>query len=205
MGDGKARKYDSPLREERAQQTEKRIKEAIADLLSEKGLQNFSMQKVADRAGVSKRTVYRYVPSRDDLVTAVSELYDEQIKPPKWPESTDEIPDAVEGVFPQFDENENLIRAVLNTQFGREFRQRSRLKRHDAFRELLDEELTELDSTHREWVVAVVGTLSSSETWRTMKDEFDLRGDESAKIVSWAIESLIDKAREDFNNPSNED
>jgi AcrR family transcriptional regulator len=44
------------------------IREAAIDLFSERGFAGFSVEDVAERAGVSKATVYRRHPSKVDLV-----------------------------------------------------------------------------------------------------------------------------------------
>lgn len=44
------------------------IREAAVDLFAERGFEGFSVEDVADRAGVSKATVYRRYPSKVDLV-----------------------------------------------------------------------------------------------------------------------------------------
>jgi AcrR family transcriptional regulator len=41
--------------------------------------EEFTMQNVADTAGVSHRTLYRYFPSRAELINAVGAAYDERI------------------------------------------------------------------------------------------------------------------------------
>lgn len=48
-----------------------RLLDAAASLLSEYGLRRWSMDDVADRAGVGRTTLYRQFASRDDLVYAV--------------------------------------------------------------------------------------------------------------------------------------
>jgi AcrR family transcriptional regulator len=44
------------------------IREAAVDLFAERGFEGFSVEDVADRAGVSKATVYRRYPSKVDLI-----------------------------------------------------------------------------------------------------------------------------------------
>src|SRR3954466_3603430 len=62
-----ARQYRSPLRGEQQQQTRERILEAAIALIAEDGLAELTVPGVAERAGVSLRTVYRHFPAKDDL------------------------------------------------------------------------------------------------------------------------------------------
>jgi AcrR family transcriptional regulator len=68
------RKYDSPLRRERAAETRARIIAAGAELLHGVPVWNWralTIRGVAQRAGVNERTVYRYFASERDLRDAV--------------------------------------------------------------------------------------------------------------------------------------
>ncbi|HEV7657992.1 MAG TPA: TetR/AcrR family transcriptional regulator [Mycobacteriales bacterium] len=55
----------------RSAEAEQAIREAAAELLSERGIGGFSVEAVAARAGVAKTTVYRRWPTREELLVAV--------------------------------------------------------------------------------------------------------------------------------------
>jgi AcrR family transcriptional regulator len=68
------RRYDSPLRRQRAAETRERIVTAGAELLHGYPIWNWralTARAVAERAAVSERTVYRYFPSERELRDAV--------------------------------------------------------------------------------------------------------------------------------------
>lgn len=68
------RRYDSPLRRQRVEETRERIVAAGAELLRGFPIWNWgalTARAVADRAGVNERTVYRYFPSERALRDAV--------------------------------------------------------------------------------------------------------------------------------------
>lgn len=52
----------------RAAQTRAEIIDAALELFATQGFDATSMEQVADGAGVSRRTIYRYFPTKDDLV-----------------------------------------------------------------------------------------------------------------------------------------
>jgi AcrR family transcriptional regulator len=73
---GAAGSVDAPLRgRPRSQKAEQAILSAAADLLLERGLSAVSMDAVAERAGVSKATIYRWWPTKESL--ALDALYAE--------------------------------------------------------------------------------------------------------------------------------
>jgi AcrR family transcriptional regulator len=58
----------STLIERRHRETRARIVEAAIHLFLEHGFDETTMDDIADAAGVSRRTVYRHFPAKDDLV-----------------------------------------------------------------------------------------------------------------------------------------
>jgi AcrR family transcriptional regulator len=86
------------------------IREAAVDLLAERGFEGFSVEDVADRAGVSKATVYRRYPSKVDLVVeAGSCLATDEIRFP----DTGNLRDDVRGLA------RSLVNAFENTRAGK--------------------------------------------------------------------------------------
>ena len=68
------RRYDSPVRRQRAAETRDRIVDAGAELLHEFPVWNWrelTVRAVAERAGVTERTVYRHFATERDLRDAV--------------------------------------------------------------------------------------------------------------------------------------
>lgn len=54
--------------------TRQRLLEAAAGLVAEESLAQLSIENIADRAGVSRRTFFAHFPSKDDLLAAVVEF-----------------------------------------------------------------------------------------------------------------------------------
>ena len=89
---------------------DKAIREAAVDLFAERGFEGFSVEDVADRAGVSKATVYRRYPSKVDLVVeAGSCLATDEIRFP----DTGNLRDDVRGLA------RSLVNAFENTRAGK--------------------------------------------------------------------------------------
>lgn len=55
--------------------TRKAILDAAVDLFLERRSDGFSIQEVADRAGLTHRTVYRYFPTRQELMGATAQHF----------------------------------------------------------------------------------------------------------------------------------
>lgn len=75
------RRYDSPLRQQRASETRDRIVEAGCDLLSGASVRDWhglTMRAVAERAGVNERTVYRHLTNERGLRDAVMQRLEQR-------------------------------------------------------------------------------------------------------------------------------
>jgi AcrR family transcriptional regulator len=59
-------------REERRQATSYRISVCAQQLTEQHGLEGFTMEELAEAAGVSRRTLFNYYPSKIDAVLGAS-------------------------------------------------------------------------------------------------------------------------------------
>lgn len=194
------RPYQSLLRERQAAETRELVLEALAELVTERGTTEFSVQEVADRAEVSLRTVYRYFPNRQALLDGLTELVDQRMEDLRqdadigW---TDIVGRGVEGlaasippVFQRFDELEPLSSAMAMLAGGG-----SRSAGHDErtaeFREAVATELAALPADQQEATFALVRHLVSSQTWFALRTEFELDGRTAGEAVARAVLAIL--------------
>ena len=189
------RSYKSPLRVRQSEQTRASILEALTAELAEGGLHELNIPAIARRAGVAVRTVYRYFPTRDALLDAVDRWMDDTIVPGPPPASADEMPAMAERAFKEFDANETAMRAQWASALGRDVRARGRRRRISAYGSALAAATSNLSRSDARAAHAVISHLLSSLTWKTMREEFGMKGSESGKAVSWALRTLIDDVK----------
>jgi AcrR family transcriptional regulator len=72
----RARAYRAQQRTSRSTETRKRILAAVRELLAEGTFHETSVEQVAERAGVSRATLYQHFRSRLELVDAMCETFD---------------------------------------------------------------------------------------------------------------------------------
>ena len=87
------------LRERQADLTRSAILDAAAELFADNGESDLTMQRVADKAGVSLRTVYRHFANRRDLINGMGGLLDARFSREAGLDKDlpDRITDVVEG------------------------------------------------------------------------------------------------------------
>ncbi|MDO8616350.1 MAG: helix-turn-helix domain-containing protein [Dehalococcoidia bacterium] len=187
-----SRSYSSPLRERQVQQTREMVLQALMQEMAADGLRDFSMPRLARRAGVSVRTVYRYFPTKDALFSAFAEWLDDQVvaMPPIL--TPDDLAAAPEQLFPEFDRTEDVILAQWATEAGRDVRNRGRERRLEIYRAALAGLLAGLSREEGRQAHAIISYLHSSWAWKTFREEFGMDGHESGRAVSWAIRTLIE-------------
>lgn len=65
-----SRRSESPRGRPRSAEVDRAIAEAALDVLADQGIAGFSVEAVAQRAGVGKATVYRRFSARDEILAA---------------------------------------------------------------------------------------------------------------------------------------
>jgi AcrR family transcriptional regulator len=182
--------------------TRELILTTFARMVVEEGLHDVSIQQVADRAGITHRTVYRHFASRQDLVEELANWLDRRLAEQGGiliPLTADQMPAAIEYNSRLFDEDAELVAALAKVTWG--VRQETSAQRHRtrSFAEALAPVTVHLDPVHARGVAAVVRYLMSSRTWLAFREEFGLTGKESGPVIAWVIQLLLDALRDPAN------
>lgn len=186
----------APLRDRQAALARTAIFEALVQHLEDGDADDVSMEELAREAGVSRRTLYRYFPTRGELLAAAGEwIRDEALQLP--------VEIGAEGIAGSFraaaarlSEHPKLARALLRTQTGSAMRSSSRDAREKAIRAAVRREVPGLPHRDVERATAVLRYLCSSRAWITIQDESGLDARDAQNAVVWAIETLLARLRE---------
>jgi AcrR family transcriptional regulator len=166
--------------------------DAVIEAIGEQGL-DFSVQDAADRAGVTHRTIYRYFGSREALVEAVAERYEEWLAEQgiTQAESIDELLAQVEPLFRLFDQRPDLIRAVaMHILIGGERTVLSK-QRTAQWRRIFKAGLPHLPREQVEPLFAICRTLTGSLGWYLLTSLFGLSGEQSGRAVRRTFEAVF--------------
>jgi AcrR family transcriptional regulator len=183
------------LREQHAADTRERIVSAVADLLEAGAEGELTVPDVAAASGVSLRTIYRYYPTRDDLLEAAGRWIGDQLLKHPYPATLDEVAALYEIGCRDFDERPGLVRALVVSQLGRRARGYRRRERIDAIGRALREELPGLPADELRRAEAVLAYLHNMQAYTTLREESGLSGDEIGAAVGWAIRALVEDLR----------
>ncbi|MDH4279044.1 MAG: TetR/AcrR family transcriptional regulator [Acidimicrobiia bacterium] len=191
------------LRDRQKELARSAILDALADEVVERGANNVSLQAVADRAGVSHRTLYNYFDGRDALIDALmidvatAGLDDAPV--PIGPESIPDmdlttIPEAIRHFFRSWDGQGNRAKAAFQVEAARVSEGSTYANRIDRNIERLDHVVAEarpdLDPARRRAVVHVLRSMMSGRTWHRLVAEHGVDSAVAAEAAAWAFEEL---------------
>ena len=178
------------IRERQRAVTSDAIRDAAVEVASETGFAAMTIDKVAERAGVSPSTVYRYFADRDALLAAVVAWINERLRF-TVPSSAEEIADVQERVMADFDANRAINRAMVVARVGQQRAWSGRQDRLNYWMALLEEVTDHLDPEEALFGKAVIVYLTGGLPWLTMADESGLDGAQAGRAAGWAIRTLI--------------
>lgn len=170
--------------------TAQKVMEALVDLIVDGELPDFSVQQVADRAGVSHRTVYRHFPTRDALLEALAQWVEDRMGLHNaMPTDIASLPATVDSNYRLFEADRRAVEALTRLSVGGGVQPSRRRARTDAFQRVVRRDFPDLDSDGARLGAAVVRVLASSRTWLNLR-ESGLDGADSARAAAWAVAVL---------------
>lgn len=187
------------LRQRQSALARRAIFEVLVKHLEAGDADDIAMDDLATEAGVSRRTLYRYFPSRDELHAAAADwIRTEELKLPV--EIGDEgITHSFRTAAAQLEKRPELARALLRSTTGRAVRRGYRSVRVEAIRDAVRREVPGLSPREMERAAPVLSFLCSSNAWITIQDESGLDAKKAQAAVEWAIETLLARLRESAN------
>ena len=194
---GPRRAYSSPLRDNQAQRTRDLILDALTELLSDQPADQIATREIAERAGVSQPTVYRYFPDRQALLEGLSDRVATAIAAGGYAQlnSLDDI--AANAARDLAFTDEHAVAATAEAVLNADPRRLSRASRarSAALRRTVAESFPDLDERDHNRITALLRSIYSVQTWLRMREEFGIPGTESGPIVAWAIDTVVKEVR----------
>jgi AcrR family transcriptional regulator len=190
----KKRVYRSPLRDERAVQTRTRILDGLVQVMARNGIAELSIPLVAREAGVSIPSVYRYFPTKRDLITALDEYAHQRGSFTLDEFGAMETPEDVARIVPLTFQRraaiESTLSAAMNSRLGYSMRRQEFAERAKHFNKALRTAAEGLSRREQQWLTDIVFVLSSYACVRAFRDYLGLDPEEAGKRVAWAIRLL---------------
>ncbi len=184
------------MRKKQAAATRRAILEALAQEIAASGAAGFSVQEVAERAGVTHRTVYNHFPTRealnDGLAAHVEEVLGEtRDEAPDANMCLDDMRDMARTAFSMFGEREAHVRAYVMLMIASRTAATVHRDRTKRFEEVLERDAGPLPQGTAPLITGALRMMMSSWTWHLMTEHIGLSQEDSIRSTSWAIEALL--------------
>jgi AcrR family transcriptional regulator len=187
-------------REQQTDRTRNAIIEAASDFVfGTAHPEEFTMQNIADAAGVSHRTLYRYFPSRQELINSIGPALDDRfdVSLDHDPlESFDNWTGGVDQMVAFGATHAGMMQRILTLEIiGGEWR----TDRDDTYERLFRERFPHLDEAVARQDFAILRHLLSSANSVLIGQRFELTPAEAAAGIDRGVQALIEAiaARDD--------
>ncbi len=189
-------------RESNKEEARNKILDAAIELLADSGFE-VNHDAVAERSGISRRTIYRYFEDRQTLLAAVStrvrELAGARVR---FPDSEDDLLNT-EAIYTGFDRIAPIATLVRSTPEGRSLRLSQKAERQDKYRAAAADAVKDLPPDDQLLATAMLQVLHTT-PWLEMRDHWDLSGEQIGRATNWAIRTLLNDLRARSGKPLNQ-
>lgn len=187
------RRYASALRAELSEEVRNRILAALAEQLAA-GEADFSLSQVAQRAGVSLRTIHNYFPGEEARITALAKWIDDQVGfSGEAPASFDDIGPYARRMALGYFRNEPLMRAQMAVGVANRVRRRRRAKREAQLRDVV---AGVVPDSHQAGLVAamIACAVINAQIVAALQDRYGVKDEDAVRLIEWAARVLAQAA-----------
>lgn len=187
------RRYDSPVREERAKKTREALLDACEALLLEGQVEEVTLPAVARRAGVTKPTAYSHFPDLDSLMAGFLDHVRGRIGMEHETLAAlapAELAAATRQNFARFESNARLLRRLMDSPSYERVRVGKKADRAGMVLAMWRTETSASDEELRARLGALY-LLVSPTSWRWLRETWGLSADDAAHAAAWAMGSLV--------------
>jgi AcrR family transcriptional regulator len=145
--------------------THQLILAAAVDLLEHASVAELTVRDVAQRANISSRTIFRYFPSRDEFLDAISAQVIRNLNLPPHPATLQQLLDMPDALYRAFEAKPNLTKAALHSELFDRIRSAPAQQRWIAVGQLLERHAATSTARERKLATANIRFLLSATTW----------------------------------------
>jgi AcrR family transcriptional regulator len=187
------------LREDHRALTRHKVLEAVLELLAEGSLDELSVPAVARHSGVSLATIYRYFPTKDDLLVAAAAEPSRRVLadgPAPRHDGDDDFAAYQRSMWHDFSKNLPLLRHQLSSEAGRAMRRARLANSRKALSTYLDRFGIDPQSPAGERLISLLLLISGSVAVVELTDRQDLEVDQAVDASLWAVDALISATKQ---------
>lgn len=180
------------LRDQHAELTRDLIFQAFTRLVLDEGVHDFSIQQVADVAGMSHRTVYRYFSSREELLEGLAKWLSSRMPKDLDSYRPEEFADAIRDTHAVFAQQADRVRALSALAAGARIRLPHRRQHTRTAQRAINAFAGHLREEDGRSVAVLIRALAGSHMWSHLTDEYGMDQQQVTRVVVWAVSTLVE-------------
>ncbi|HET6793184.1 MAG TPA: helix-turn-helix domain-containing protein [Acidimicrobiales bacterium] len=195
---GPKRRYDNTRRRELAALTRERIVASGAELLRRSSIRDWravTIRAVAERAGVTDRTVYRHFANEEALRDAVMHHLERQVGVDLADLGLGDIADAAARVFRHIAGYPRDAAPVLDPTLAEANR-----RQHDALLSAVKAQAAKWPAADRTLAAAMLDLMWAVSSYERLVRDWNLDTEEAVRGMSWVV-GLVEQAIRDGRRP----
>ncbi len=190
------------LRDEQRELTRHKVLGAVLELVADGTLDEVSVPAVSKRSGVSVATIYRYFPSKDDLLAEAAAEPSRRALASTDPTASDGDDQEVDefaafqrAMWTSFAENLPLLRHQISSEAGREMRRSRLVGGRERLATHLEAEGLDPQTPEGQRLISLILLVSGSVALVELHDRQGLEVNDALDASLWATHALIDATR----------
>ncbi len=178
--------------------TRRTILDALAHTIVESNGTGFSVQQVADRAGVTHRTVYNHFPTRDALSEGLADYFEVRlaeegtVKAPDAGVTLERFPEVVGALYGMLARQEVYARAYVLLMMANRTAPRVWRARMRRFEKTIPEDRLAPAGLSARQIASAIRMFASTLGWHTLTEHCGLSTEEAVETAAWATRTLVD-------------
>lgn len=180
------------LSDRRAAVTRDAIRDAVQEILASEHPASISIPAVAERAGVSVRTVYRYFPNKAALLDDIAEAH--MRRADKLTDSREDLFDDpstyLKVLWNDFASNVESVRVQHASKAGSEIRARRLQMMRDGISTRIDKAFPDASDRDRELFTDLLVAVPSSGMFLELHDRLGMEPELGAELTMWIVGAM---------------
>jgi AcrR family transcriptional regulator len=180
------------LRNQARDETHRKIFDATVRVVVEQGVHAFTLNNVAQVAGIAARTLYRHFPTREALIEGLAATMEEGPSGTPLPvPPVSEWEAVLSKTFDQFSAQAERVRIVHAAAVALQHRIPARHTRTLQFQKRVAEAFPHLPPAVRSDAANLLRSLLSSSNWLVLTVEHGMSPPAAKRAVTWALRTLL--------------
>lgn len=161
---------------------------------------DISLKKIAEKAGMSERTLYRHFNSRAVLMEELAERLHQQLKLPEMAEQASKLVDMPALLYKKLEVNPEIVQAILHAEL-QQYNFAATVKQYwGGIKTILDANYPGVSPLIREAAAANISYFISASTWHYYRNNYKLDLATTIKCAEMGIEQALTVLSEDIND-----